>query len=170
MKKAIIIIMMLLMILSLAPAIYADQEKDDSVPPIEDYAFNMTQEAIRDLLGVPHEEKESKVGTKSDEYFDIEYLGISGHLAFSYKDDKVNYVGWISPEISDQDIQKITDTVIEYYDEKYGTDEDVKSADMSDDMLKISLWSDDFNKRDTGLYIYNFDGKKHVEINFSKQK
>ena len=172
MKKLIVLTIVACLLLPIGTIAYAEpssEAESQDAPPIEEYAFNMTQDDIRDLLGVPHEEKENKVGIKSDEYFDVDYLDISGHLVFSYKDGKVDYVGWISPEIDESDIQKIAEAVEKFYDERYGTEEEVKYKDLSDDMFKAYSWADDFNKRNTFLYIYNFDGKQHVELGFSRQ-
>lgn len=177
MKKALVIIMMLAMILSLAPAIYAEpattvtDQEDPTVPPTDGYKFGMTVDDVHDLLGIP-DNNEVKYGNLHDIYYDVTYFDINGHLTFNYdKDNHVTSITWESPteNMTEEQVKTITDAVEQYYDEKVGTAEGQKEFEENpDNDMTLYGWEDEFNQTYYFLQIMTVDGKKQISVN--KQK
>lgn len=176
MKKALVIIMMLTMILSLAPAIYAEpdttvtDQEDPTIPPTDGYKFGMTVDNIHEMLGFPDDKGDSKV-LDEDIYYDVNYFALAGHLLFTYDDNQVHGIYWESPKetMTDEQIRTVIDAVEKYYDEKVGTAEDQKTIMENPDVgITIYSWSDEFNKTDYSLQITTIDGITQIYIGKSK--
>lgn len=177
MKKAIVIIMMLLMILSLAPAIYAEpattvtDQEDPTIPPTDSYKFGMTIDDVHALLGIP-DNSEVKFEQLSDIYYDVVYFDLSGHLIFDYdKDNHVSGIAWEShtETMTEEQIKTITDAVEKYYDEKVGTAEGQKEyREYPEDGMALCGWTDEFNQTDYFYQITTKDGKTQISVSKNK--
>lgn len=176
MKKALVIITMLAMILSLAPVTYAEpattvtDQEDQTIPPTDGYKFGMTVDDVHALLGVP-DNSEVKFEHLNDTYYDVTYFDLNGHLIFNYdKDNHVSGITWESPASpTDEQIQNITAAVEKYYDEKVGTAENQKEfMDNPDNGMTMYGWTDEFNQTDYFLQIMTVDGKKQLSISKNK--
>lgn len=132
------------------------ENDESSVPVIEKYAFNMTQDYIRELLGVPHDTDKS-----SDIYFNVLYFGISGHLIFNYSEGNLHGVYWESPSGLSVDVaNNIFNTVSNYYDNKIGSGDDIKYV-LRDDSGSFFEWIDSFNKTEYMLeFVADGSGNK----------
>ncbi len=177
MKKAIVIIMMLLMILSLAPVTYAEpattvpDQEDPTIPPTDGYKFGMTVDDVHALLGVP-DNSEVKFEHLNDTYYDVPYFDLDGHLIFDYdKDNHVDAITWESPAetMTEEQIKAITDAVEKYYDEKVGTGEDQKTVSENKEIgMVIYGWTDEFNQTDYLYQIMTTDGKTQISVGKNK--
>ena len=160
MKK--LILLMLCMVLAIAPAIYAGQEttdadqEDPTIPPMESYKYSMSRDDIRDLLGLPDEHEDDQ-----DTFYDFEYMDVLGHLIIRYEDDQVDAVIWESPELKDAELDAIVNAMTVYYDDKIGTDEEVKYELTFDDHFSI-IWTDKFDKTEYEIDAFGKDGKIYM--------
>lgn len=147
-----------------APLTEPDQE--ENVPPIIGYEFNMTKQDVHDLLGKPYEEEITRYG-EQDTYQHVEYLGIDGHLLFSYEDGKVNSVGWESPaeEYSEKERNEFIDTVTQYFNNEY---DEADIQEWGSDVTVYS-WADDFNKTEIRLYVANSDEGTQFQMALMRQ-
>ena len=168
MKKLIVLLFVCLLMIT-PIYVYADEtemptkQEEKEILPTEMYDFNMSQAQIREKLGLPHDEKDNM-----DIYYQVEYLGVDGHMMFWYTDGKVSGVYWTaSPtKTMTEDYTAVKDAIIEYCDEKYGDPIDV--GDPEGAILESYNWEDEFNKRIISLYIRKVDGEISIEYSFSK--
>ena len=141
------------------------QEEEKTIPPVEGYELNMTPDDVHDLLGLP-DEKGEEYGMPYETYYYVDYFDIDGHLTFNYDDNQVFSVCWESPEVNEEQVKEITNTVEKYYDEKIGTDDEQKSS--KEDNGIVFQWTDSFNKEDYSLQILNKDKKTQIIISMNK--
>ena len=177
MKKALVIIMMLTMILSLAPAIYAEpdttvtDQKDPTIPPTDGYKFGMTVDNVHDLLGIP-DNSEVRFEHLNDTYYEVPYFDLNGHLTFNYdKDNYVSGIAWESPTetMTEEQVKTITDAVEKYYDEKVGTAEDQKVVSEQAEIGVVMYgWTDEFDQTDYTYKITTTNGETQIYISKSK--
>lgn len=164
MKKLIVLIMAACLILPIWSVTYAEPatvtQEDETIPPVEGYKFSMTPNDVHDLLGLPDEKND-----RFDTYYDVNYFDISGHLGFYYQDGQVDSVAWESPAKKDKDenFAEIESAVVSYYDQKIGTDKDVKYKDISAEMSMI-IWNDEFNKTEYLFVIQQDETGTKVSI------
>ena len=171
MKK--IILIMLCLILTMTGTASAEPETespDPNVPVIEEYNFRQTQKEIRDLLGNPDDEPDKKLkNIHTDEFFDMEYLGVLGHLSFTYIDDKLHRIMWYSPDITEEECNHIVEIASAYYDEKYGTDPEVKQSAVGG-ILDIYQWTDSFNNWIFSVELYRDHDQPRIVISKAKEE
>ena len=168
MKKLIVLLFVgMLMIAQIS--VYADEiDEKSKIPPVEGFKFSMAIEDIHNLLGLP-DDKEEKYGYQYETYYDIEYFNILGHLIFSYEDEQIHGVYWESPAQKDmnQNCIDLIDSVQTYYDNKVGTDENIKS-ETTNENENITVWINDFDKIEYSLIIEQNDAEVKIEIGFNK--
>lgn len=164
-----IVVMILFLIMAMTGIVYAESETETPDPIIEQYNFSQTQEEIRELLGNPDDSPKQMLDNfRLDEYFDIEYSGISGHLGFTYVDGLLDIIAWESPEdLTEADCDKLLAEISAYYDQEYGTESEVKESIIGDRM-DTYRWKDEFNKRKIEICV--FRDEDHLQVGISKSK
>lgn len=173
MKKLLILTIVACLLFSIRTITYAEpevvtQEADKTIPPIEGYKYSMTLEDVHDLLGLPDDRGDNN-GIPCETYYDVEYFGLAGHLTFQYKDNQIFRVGWTSPkvEMSDEQIDNITNTIVQYYDNKIDPEDEYRNY-RKDDVQIMYTCVDAFNKTDYMMQITTIDGKTQIGIIFAK--